>query len=127
MKKLALLLTALVLSATLSAAIPPDAAYLQSFEKWKSELIDDLKQNWLVLAGLFWLKPGANTFGSASDNAIVLPSGPPHAGVFQMQGESVSVQLQRSVQAKINGQSLVQSKLQADVTGKPTVIEMASL
>ena len=54
MKKLALLLTALVLSATLSAAIPPDAAYLQSFEKWKSELVDDLKQNWLPLAGLFW-------------------------------------------------------------------------
>src|SRR3954468_24177471 len=106
---------------------PPDAAYLQSFEKWKGELVDDLKQNWLVLAGLFWLKPGSNTFGSASDNTVVLPSGPPHAGVFQMQGESVSVQLQRGVQAKIDGQSLVQSKLLADVSGKATVIEMGSL
>jgi uncharacterized protein (DUF1684 family) len=106
---------------------PPDAAYLQSFEKWKGELVDDLKQNWLLLAGLFWLKPGANTFGSASDNAIVLPSGPPHAGVFQMQGETVSIELQKGVQAKIGGQSLAQSKLLADVTGKPTVIEMGSL
>src|SRR3954470_23247681 len=74
---------------------PPDAAYLQSFEKWKSELVDDLKQNWLVLSGLFWLKPGANTFGSANDNAIVLPAGPLHAGVFQLQGDSVSVELQK--------------------------------
>ena len=106
---------------------PPNAAYLQSFEKWKGELIDDLKQNWLVLAGLFWLKPGANTFGSASDNTIVLPSGPPHAGVFQLQGETVSVELQKGVPAKIGGESLMQAKLLADVTGKPTVIELGSL
>jgi uncharacterized protein len=106
---------------------PPDAAYLQSFEKWKGELVDDLRQNWLVLAGLFWLKPGANTFGSAADNAIVLPSGPAHAGVFQLQGQAVSVELQRDAQAKIDGKSLSQATLQADVTGKATVIEMGSL
>src|SRR5437868_11150162 len=114
MKKLALLLTALVLSATLSAAIPPDAAYLQSFEKWKSELIDDLKQNWLPLAGLFWLKSGANTFGRAIDNAIVLPSGPPHAGVFNRQGQDVTVELQQGVDATIGGQPLSSAKLYAD-------------
>ena len=106
---------------------PPDAAYLQSFEKWKGELVDDLKQNWLVLAGLFWLKPGANTFGSAADNAIVLPSGPAHAGVFQLQGDAVSVELQKDAPAKIDSKSVNQAKLQADVTGKPTVIEMGSL
>jgi uncharacterized protein len=80
-----------------------------------------------VLAGLFWLKPGANTFGSANDNAIVLPAGPPHAGVFQLQGDAVSVEIQKGVQAKIEGQPVEESKLQADVTGKPTVIEMGSL
>src|SRR4029077_12341726 len=111
-------------AASLAAVQSPDAAYLQSFEKWKSELVDDLKQNWLVLAGLFWLKPGANTFGSASDNAIVLPSGPVHAGVFQLQGEDVSVEFQKEAAAKIGGQSPTSAKLQADVTGKPTVIEM---
>jgi hypothetical protein len=106
---------------------PPDAAYLQSFEKWKGELVDDLKQNWLVLAGLFWLKPGANTFGSAADNAIVLPSGPAHAGMFQLQGDAVSVELQKEANAKIGGQAILSAKLQADITGKPTVIEMGSL
>src|SRR5260370_28466055 len=77
----------------------PDAAYLQSFEKWKAELIDDVKQNWLPLAGLFWLKPGANTFGSANDNGIVLPSGPPHAGAFELKGNDVSVGHQPGLQA----------------------------
>jgi uncharacterized protein (DUF1684 family) len=106
---------------------PPDAAYLQSFEKWKGELVDDLKQNWLVLAGLFWLKPGANNFGSAADNAIVLPSGPAHAGVFQLQGQTVSVELQKDAAAKIDGKPFTQAKLQADVSGKATVIDMGSL
>src|SRR5437879_4566463 len=128
MKKFAMLLPALVILTAFSAALyPPDAAYLQSFEKWKAELIDDLKQNWLPLAGLFWLKPGANTFGSANDNAIVLPAGPQHAGVFQLQGDEVSVELQPGVEAEIDGKSEIKAKLQADVSGDPTRIELGSL
>lgn len=123
--KLAAVIVILALPAASVEA--PDAAYRQSFEKWKAELVDDLKQNWLVLAGLFWLKPGANTFGSASDNAIVLPSGPAHAGTFQFDGKNASVQLQPGVEAKIGGQSATSAKLKADVSGEPTVIELGSL
>jgi hypothetical protein len=36
-------------------------------------LIQDRKQNWLALAGLFWLKEGENTFGTDPDKAIVFP------------------------------------------------------
>jgi uncharacterized protein len=109
------------------ALTPPDAAYLQSFAKWKAELVDDLKQRWLVLAGLFWLKPGANTFGSAEDNAVILPSGPAHAGTFTLQNGSVSVQFQPGAQAKIGGKAVTESALQSDTTGTPTIIEMGSL
>lgn len=127
-KKIAVVVAGIVVLALPALSVqPPDAAYLQSFEKWKSELVDDLKQNWLVLAGLFWLKPGPNSFGSGADNAIVLPSGPAHAGVFQLQGDAVSVDLQKDAQAKIDGKSVAQANLQADVTGKATVIEMGSL
>ena len=100
---------------------------MQSFEKWKAELVADLKERWLVLAGLFWLKPGANSFGSATDNAIVLPSGPAHAGSFQLQGSDVSVELQPAVNARIAGKTPSHAKLDADVTGHPTVIELGSL
>jgi len=118
----------LVLAATVCFAVqPPDAAYLQSFEKWKLELVDDLKQNWLPLAGLFWLKPGANTFGAAVDNAIVLPSGPAHAGAFRLQGEDVSVELLAGVAAKIGDKNDTRAQLQADVTGRPTVIELGAV
>jgi uncharacterized protein (DUF1684 family) len=118
----------LALAATVSfAAQPPDAAYLKDFEKWKGELVDDLKQNWLPLAGLFWLKPGANTFGTADDNAIVLPSGPAHAGTFRMEGAEVLVELLPGVAAKIGDKNDTRGQLQADVTGTPTVIELGAL
>ena len=55
----------LLVGASSSAPAAPDAAYVQSFEKWKAEQIDDLKQNWLPLAGLYWLKPGVNSFGTS--------------------------------------------------------------
>ena len=126
MRKLPILI--LALGATICfAAQPPDAAYLQSFEKWKAELVDDLKERWLPLAGLFWLKPGANTFGAAGDNAIVLPSGPAQAGTFRLQGEDVSVELLAGVAAKIGDKTETKAQLQADVTGSPTVIELGAL
>src|SRR5438067_12742212 len=80
----ALVVAIIILCVPVLSIQPPDAAYLQSFEKWKSELVDDLKQNWLVLAGLFWLKPGGNTFGSGCGDAIVLPWGLAHCGVFHV-------------------------------------------
>jgi uncharacterized protein len=106
---------------------PPDAADLQSFEKWKAELVDDLKQRWLVLAGLFWLKPGATSFGAAQDNAIIIPSGPAHAGSFHLENRKVSVEFRSGVQAKIDGKIVSGANLESDEMGKPTMIEMGSL
>src|SRR5947207_2477550 len=105
----------------------PDAAYLQSFEKWKAELVSDRKQHWLPLAGLFWLKPGENAFGTAGDNPISLPSGPAHAGVFVRQDKNITVKLQPAVEAKIDGKMAAESKLASDVTGHPTMIELGAL
>ncbi len=129
------IMLALLFVVSFAAALEtPDAAYLTSFEKWKADLINSRKQNWLPLVGLFWLKPGANTFGSASDNAIILPSGPAHAGVFTLQGDEVSVQMQTGVQAKIGGQLRSTAKLQSDAapttpgqTAGPTLVELGNL
>ena len=126
----------LILGAVLLAGLPvahaqiaPDAAYRQSFDKWKAELVDDLKQRWLPLAGLFWLKPGENNFGTDPANAIVLPtnSAAAHAGSFQLDGKDVTVKLAPGVQASIAGKFFTTAQLQADTSGKPSVIEMGSL
>jgi uncharacterized protein (DUF1684 family) len=125
----ALIFIILVLSAGLSAQTTPDLAYQQSFDKWKAELVDDLKQRWLPLAGLFWLKPGENSFGTDPANAIVLPeaSAPARAGSFVLNGKAVTVKLPPGLQATIAGKPFTTAQLQPDTSGKPTVIEMGSL
>jgi hypothetical protein len=117
----------LVLGSAGSSPAAPDAAYVQSFEKWKAEEIDDLKQNWLPLAGLYWLKPGANSFGTAPDNAVVFPKGPPHAGEFDHEGRDVIVKLLPETHATIADKPLTAAKLDPDVSGHPSLVEMGTL
>ena len=105
----------------------PDAAYQQSFDKWKAELTDDRKQNWLSLAGLFWLKPGENKFGSDAKNDIVFPKGPAYAGSFFLAGKDVSVKLAPDAHVTVAGKPATDSKLEPDVSGHPTVLDMGSL
>lgn len=116
----------------LSAAAPapttkPDAAYLQSFEKWKAEQTEDLKANWLSLAGLFWLKPGTNTFGTDASNAIIFPKGPAHAGEFDLEGKDVTIKLQPDSHATVGGQPVTTAKLDPDTSGHLTSVDMGTL
>jgi uncharacterized protein len=114
---------------TTAAASKPDAAYVQAFEKWKAEQTEDLKGNWLPLAGLFWLKPGANSFGSAADNGVIFPKGPAHAGEFDLAGKEVTIKLLAGVKATSDGKPLPagEAGLKPDASGHPTMIEMGSL
>ena len=110
-----------------NSAQPPDPEYQQSFDKWKAEMVDDLKQNWLPLAGLFWLKPGENSFGSEADNTIVFPKGPAHGGVFELQGNEVTARFSAEAHAAIDGKPVTTAILQPDTSGKPTRVEIGSL
>ena len=94
-----------------------DAAYQQSFDKWKSELTEDLKQEWLPLAGLFWLKPGENSFGTDPKNAIVFPKGPAQAGSFTLEGKNVTAKFASSANATIAGKPVTTAELQPDTSG----------
>ena len=104
-----------------------DPAYQQSFDKWKAEQVDDLKTRWLVLAGLFWLKPGDNPFGSDAAGAIVFPKGPAHAGVFTLQGEDVIAKFAPDAHAVIDGKPATTATLLPDTSAKRTEVEMGSL
>jgi uncharacterized protein len=123
----AMQLAALALADKNPSPSAPDEAYIQSFDKWKAELVDSRKQNWLSLAGLFWLKPGDNTFGSDASNAIVFPKGPTRAGVFVLQGTDVTVKFAPDAHATIDGKPVTTVKLQPDTSGNPTIVELGSL
>jgi len=48
------------------------------------------EDGWLTVAGLFWLHPGVNRFGSDPKSDIALPAGPAHAGSFNLQNGKVT-------------------------------------
>jgi len=86
------------------------AAYEASINEWHQDRSERLKKEdgWLALAGLFWLEPGENTFGSASDNAIVFPEGKiaEHAGALILEGNQVKVKLTADAEVQVNGKTV---------------------
>jgi uncharacterized protein (DUF1684 family) len=60
--------------------------YFAEVKEWNAARIDALKQpnGWLNLEGLFWLKKGVNSFGSASANDVLYDNAafPKHVGDF---------------------------------------------
>lgn len=128
-------LSVLFIVLSLSWAAPPakspqpDEAYRRSYEKWKAEQTDDLKENWLSLVGLFWLKPGANSFGTDSKADIVLTEKylPPKAGTFQLTDGRVTVSLNAGVAALIDGKTASSGELQSDASNKPSLIQLGTM
>jgi uncharacterized protein len=127
---------ALALSATILPTVGQtpqsptfDESYRQSIEKWRAQLVEDRKQNWLTLVGLYWLKPGENSFGADTTNTLVFPSNsaPARAGTFELRGKDVTVSLLPGVIASIGGKTVATAKLASDVSGHPTVLELGSL
>ncbi len=69
-----------------------DSAYDDSIRQWQKERDAGLRaeDSWLTLAGLFWLKPGENTIGSADSNDFVLPKdAPARVGRLHLEGDKV--------------------------------------
>ncbi|MDQ2712929.1 MAG: DUF1684 domain-containing protein [Acidobacteriota bacterium] len=67
--------------------------YSDSIHDWQVNRNAKLREpdSWLTLVGLYWLKPGNNTIGSAETNDLVLPKGsaPGQVGTLRLQGEKV--------------------------------------
>ncbi len=82
-------------------ALAAVSGYESEIAAWRSQREARLKAEggWLSLAGLFWLHDGANSFGKAESNEIVLPDGPPQAGVFQLRDGKVTATLGGKTQA----------------------------
>jgi hypothetical protein len=107
MRRAARPLSLLAVISGLAAGVSADDAYRAAVEKWRSDREARLKADggWLSVAGLSWLKPGANSFGTGTDQAIVLPEGsaPASAGVFELAGTRTTVKLAPGVVARMAG------------------------
>jgi uncharacterized protein (DUF1684 family) len=78
----------------MAAPFAEDGGWQKEVAEWRATHAAELQKpdGWLALAGLEWLEPGDNSFGSAKDNKIHLPaSGPSHMGVLHLDGATVTL------------------------------------
>lgn len=126
-----LLATVLGIATVHAADIQPDA-YVQSIEQWRSTRVQELTapDGWLSLVGLAWLQPGANTLGSATDNSIVLASGPARLGVVDLAANgTVQLTLAADTGALIDGRQQPEATLVDDAhagKGRPTEVSFGT-
>jgi uncharacterized protein (DUF1684 family) len=106
----------ILLGATLSMAMADDSGYQGTIERWRNEREAKLKADdgWLTVAGLFWLKDGANSAGSAASNAIRLPRGPAHVGDFDFHDGKTLFRADASVPVEVDGKPGKSAALRAD-------------
>ncbi len=92
---------------SLGVAAAPDVPHRQEVEKWRAKHEADYRREYVGLAGLFALKPGVNTVGSAASNDIVLPkSTPAVAGRFVLDGERVRFEPHAGVSVTLKGKPI---------------------
>lgn len=81
------------------------AAHIKEVDAWRAKHEVDYRRDWVSIAGLFPLKPGANTAGSGPASDIVLPSSAPATiGRFVLDGTHVRFEPARGVPILLKGQ-----------------------
>ena len=116
-----------------SAAINSDelAKERQGVEQWKTRRLASLtsETGWLTLTGLFWLKPGTNTFGRAKSNSLVLDneSLADRAGSFVVDGHKVSFVTRSGAGITHDGEPVSNIELASDLTNEPTMLKSGTL
>jgi len=107
----------------------PDAAYRTEFTQWQQKQIQDLKDNWLPLVGLFWLKEGDNTFGSDKDARISIERDYllGREGAFRLKQGTVWFESSPGSHVRLGKASFKEAMLMASPPGPPTVLEAGAL
>jgi uncharacterized protein (DUF1684 family) len=102
-----------------------------AIEKWRAARVTELtsETGWLTLAGLFWLQPGENTFGSSPSNTLVLdhPSLAATAGSFFLTGTQVRFTARPGSGITHEGKPVTSIDLVSDAQESPTVVSSGPL
>ncbi len=107
-----------------------DPEYINSINQWHKERITRLKSEsgWLNLAGLFWLKQGSNSFGSAKDNDIIFPpNAPGHIGTLVLKDSSVTAIILPGVDVGSDSSGIKEIEMKDDLSDNPTILKSGSL
>lgn len=114
------------------SATAPDIktnAYQQDYSKWRKELDDSRRTNWLTLVGLFWLHEGSNSVGSDHKDDVPLPPGkaPAQVGTIEFHDGKAIFKALPSVNVTSDAKPVRTIELKPDTTGKPTMLQLGDL
>jgi len=94
-------------------------SYRQSINEWRVKRNESIRRenDWLALAGLYWLKLGKNLLGSDSKSEIVLPQRlPASLGYLEYSGSSVSLFSNSDQKINVDGTETDFAVLQPDTS-----------
>jgi uncharacterized protein (DUF1684 family) len=127
----ALMLLAAAAPLPAEPAASTDDAEHAAISAWRLQRLDSLTSDrgWLTLAGLFWLKPGSNSFGRAPGNDLLLDNASlaPNAGSFELSGDQVRFVARPGGGVTHGGRAVEAIDLASDAHGEPTVLESGAL
>jgi hypothetical protein len=95
------------------------SSYKKSVEQWRQEYETSLKgdDDWLTVAGLFWLHEGENSFGSAPGNAVVLPAPvPAQAGHFDLHAGKITAHVNPGASITEGGKTVESVEMHPDAS-----------
>lgn len=103
--------------------------YAKDFEEWKKQRTERLKarDGWLNLAGLYWLEPGENSFGSDSGNTIIFPvTAPGFIGTYTVEDDSIFFTAHPGIEISMGGIHVTEIEVRTDMSEHPTFLETGS-
>ena len=112
--------------------ITDTAAHRAEVDAWHAKRIERLtsETGWLTLVGLYWFKPGENSFGRAPSNALVLDNAalPDTLGSFHLAEGKVHFTARPGAEVVSEGQPVTSLALKADSEeGGPTMLAVGTL
>ncbi|MCB0281641.1 MAG: DUF1684 domain-containing protein [Calditrichae bacterium] len=130
LKNILIIVTIFNLSGVFAQSANADSQYSDSIDKWHNKRIASLKKSnsWLTLAGLYWLEPGKNTFGSSPENDLVFPEkAEDQMGYFQLQDSIVTIFINTGIPVKNDSVGIQKMELKNDNQQNTTILTYKSL
>ncbi|MEO7313425.1 MAG: DUF1684 domain-containing protein [Chitinophagaceae bacterium] len=97
----------------LPGAAQTSSAYTNEIKTWDAQRVKELKSDngWLNLAGLYWLEPGKNSFGTGKQNKLVFPKNSidEMAGYFEWRDGNVALVSTTREPILVNGKPVKES------------------
>ena len=115
----------------ISLAMLSTDAHIRETEEWRRQYEARLRADdgWLTVAGLYWLKEGANTFGADPRSDIVLPqdAAPDRAGTFEFHSGKVTFRAAPNSGVRHKGKPVTILEMRSDTPGPADEITMNGL